>query len=168
MTRFVPARFALYEFADRDQQAGPVRRWLNHWDGALGQPAEEVTLAWSVDDAVVLVCTSGRDYHDAEARSRAAHLALGGNTLPVANQSADVADTVREMECLSSTTPSLVPAQSRSGLAIHDHGDTRASDRYLLLDYGAVFFAAAPARQPRIRPVDFGPAMTSTPPLSSR
>jgi len=25
---------------------------------------------------------------------------------------------------------------------------------YLLLDYGAVFFAAAPARQPRIRPVD--------------
>ena len=72
MTRFVPARFALYEFDDRDQQAGPVRRWLNHWDGALGQPAEEVTLAWSVDDAVVLVCTSGRDYDDAEARSRAA------------------------------------------------------------------------------------------------
>ena len=106
MTRFVPSRFALYEFDDRDQQAGPVRRWLNHWagpvrrwlnhwDGALGQPAEEVTLAWSVDDAVVLVCTSGRDYDHAEARSRAAHLALGGDTLPVANQSADVADSDR-------------------------------------------------------------------------
>ena len=73
MTRFVPARFALYEFDDRDQPAGPVRRWLNHWDGALRQPAEEVTLAWSVDDAVVLVCTSGRNHDDAEARSRAAH-----------------------------------------------------------------------------------------------
>jgi len=79
MTRLVPARFALYEFDDRDQPAGPVRRWLNHWDGALGQPAEEVTLAWSVDDAVVLVCTSGRDYADADALAVSA---LAGPTWP--------------------------------------------------------------------------------------
>jgi len=33
MTRLVPARFALYEFDDRDQPAGPVRRWLNQGEG---------------------------------------------------------------------------------------------------------------------------------------
>ncbi len=154
MTRFVPARFALYEFDDRDQQAGPVRRWLNHWDGAVGQPAEEVALAWSVDDAVVLVCTSGRDYDDAEARSRAAHLALGGNTLPVANQSVDVADTVREMECLSSTHQAWSQPKAALDLRFTTTATPEFLTGYLLLDYGAVFFAAAPARQPRIRPVD--------------
>lgn len=153
-TNFVPARFALYEFDDCDQQAGSVRRWLNHWDGALGRPAEEVILGWSVDGAVVLVCTSGSDYDDAEARFRAAHLALGGNTLPVVKQSADVTDTVREMKRLSSTDQAWSQSKAAPDLRFTTTATPEFLTGYSLLDYGAVFFAAAPARQPRIRPVD--------------
>lgn len=44
------ATSALDEDLDNPALADLTR---GHWDGALGQPAEEVTLAWSVDDAVV-------------------------------------------------------------------------------------------------------------------
>ena len=86
---FVPAAFDLYEFDDRNVPTGrgaPRKRWFSHWDGLVGAPAEEVALGWSAGDAVAIVCTSGRHYDRAEARFRAAHLALGGDALPLGNR----------------------------------------------------------------------------------
>jgi hypothetical protein len=52
MTRFVRPTFDLYEF---DDGGGEGRRWFSHWDGLIGSPAEEVSLAWSRGDAIVVV-----------------------------------------------------------------------------------------------------------------
>lgn len=83
---FVPAGFDLYEFDDGDvtaaRSASP-RRWFVHWDGLIGAPAEEVMLGWSAGDSVAIVCTSGQRYDRADARFRAAHVALGGEVLPI-------------------------------------------------------------------------------------
>lgn len=98
---FIPAAFSLYEFDDAGR-AGPGgaagRRWFSHWDGLIGAPAEEVSLGWAAGGATVVVCTSGRSYDDADARFRAAHLALGGTELPVARRPESAAATAREME----------------------------------------------------------------------
>ncbi|MCA1221890.1 hypothetical protein [Streptomyces sp. 8L] len=86
LSSFVPAEFDLYEFDDSNgamKQSMAQRRWFSQWDGLIGAPAEEVALGWSAGDSVVIVCTSGRWYDRAEARTRAAHLALGGNALPI-------------------------------------------------------------------------------------
>jgi hypothetical protein len=101
VTRFTPATFSLYEFDDTGW-AGPggvaARRWFSHWDGLIGAPAEEVSLGWAGDGAAVVVATSGRSYDDADARYRAAHLALGGSELPVPRRPESPAAVGREME----------------------------------------------------------------------
>lgn len=89
MNHFVPAPFDLYEFDDGNLAAPrtPARkRWFSHWDGMIGAPAEDVTLGWSAGDSMALVCTSGRRFDRTEARHRAGHLALGGDTLPIAGR----------------------------------------------------------------------------------
>src|ERR1700761_3548588 len=74
-----PPPFGLYELDDAppgpDQ---PVRRWLRHWNGPVGQPAEEVILGWTAGDAAVLVATSGRpgDEDTEGGRMSAADLAV--------------------------------------------------------------------------------------------
>jgi hypothetical protein len=114
--RFVPAEFDLYEFGDRSGSAsrtGSERRWFSHWDGPIGVPAEEITLGWS-DDAgtVVLVCTSGRFYDAADARFRAAHLALGGSELPLPQRPESPAATFQVINRITSAEDSWfnVPA----------------------------------------------------------
>jgi hypothetical protein len=103
---FIPATFDLYEFDDhgytRLGSATIKRRWLSHWDGLIGKPAEEVTLAWSDGASTALVCTSGRSYDEARARSRAMYLALGGDELPIANRPESAAAIHEEIERVSS------------------------------------------------------------------
>ncbi|MEW2522699.1 hypothetical protein [Actinacidiphila alni] len=104
MHYFVPAEFDLYEFDDGGVPAGGgelAERRLVHWDGLIGEPAEEVQLRWSAGDRAVIVCTSGRSYDTAAARFRAAHLALGGDALPLPARPADPAATHRAMEDLA-------------------------------------------------------------------
>jgi hypothetical protein len=85
MTHFVPAAFDLYEFGDRHyarSSGGTARRWFSGFNGAIGEPAQNVTLAWSDDNCTVLVRTDGHlPWNTADARARAAHVALGGTAL---------------------------------------------------------------------------------------
>lgn len=156
MAQFIPATFDLFEFDDSGKQAGPVRRWLDHWDGLVGQPAEEVTLGWSAGQTVALVCTSGREYSDTDARHRAVHLALGGITLPLSERPSNPADTHREIDRLSSATSDWY-----SGGGAADEQETRFVDAsdfttgYRLLKRGAIFIAATGLKpdQLRTRPV---------------
>lgn len=156
MRRFVPAIFDLYEFDQSDQRANTVRRWFDHWDGPMGQPAEEVTLSWSAADAVALVCTSGRSYSDAEARLRACHLALGGTTLPLPERPASAADTFQEMERLSSTATSWSTHPNNADQAQLKIVNGRGfATGYTLLRHGAIFVAATGVApdELQIRPV---------------
>ncbi len=157
MTDYVPATFDLYEFDDSEGgQVGPARRWLDHWDGLIGHPAEEVTLGWAAGQVVAVVCTSGRHYTDADARRRAAHLVFGGITLPVPHRPADAGAAQRQMEMLCSTpslwySPGGSVGQGHTTL-VEGPGFTTG---YRLLDCGAVFIAAThlPPDQLRTRPV---------------
>jgi hypothetical protein len=98
---FIPAEFGLYEFDDRGDTAG--RRCFVGWNGLLGTPAEEVMLGWWDSGAAVTVCTTGREPGDtAEARERAAHLALGGDALPIPERPATVDDVMRTIQEIGS------------------------------------------------------------------
>jgi hypothetical protein len=85
MRYYAPPRFELFEFDGESLGLGPQRgrRWFSHWNGLVGEPAEEVTLAWSAAGATVLVATSARDEPAEFTRLSAVHLALGGTLLPV-------------------------------------------------------------------------------------
>ncbi|MGI8448062.1 MAG: hypothetical protein ACR2MP_12970 [Streptosporangiaceae bacterium] len=160
MASFIPAAFSLYEFDDSglaDSGDVPVRRWLSHWDGLIGSPAEEVSLAWACGRAAVLVCTSGRSYDEAGARARAAHVALGGDALPIPHRPASTAGTVAEIERLGSAAElwsgvtGVLPGAPAAEAAEGD-GFAVADIR---LSSGAAFIAAVGAdpRQFRIRKV---------------
>lgn len=147
MTSFVPAAFDLYEFDDRARASSSgvaVRRWFSHWDGLIGSPAEEVSLAWSDGDGTVVVCTSGRSYDEAGARLRAAHLALGGDELPVPRRPGSAAGIVREIERIGSggdlwsEVPGFFPGEPGAEAAVCD-GFAVGHNR---LGSGAVFIAA--------------------------
>ena len=102
---FVPARFDLYEFGgDRGGAPGRVvRRWFSGFNGAIGEPPQNVTLGWSDGEATVLVCSSGSaSWGVMDARSRAAQLALGGTELPVPSRPASATDTLEEMARIAS------------------------------------------------------------------
>ncbi|MFI1093757.1 hypothetical protein [Streptomyces sp. NPDC020917] len=106
LTFYVPATFDLYEFDDGSVATGqstPPKRWFVHWDGLIGAPAEEVILGWSAGDAVAMVCTSGGDYDRAGARFRAAHLALGGDALPIPGRPQGILATNQAMEELTTS-----------------------------------------------------------------
>lgn len=146
MTRFLPPPFNLWEF----DNSGPLvkaaeRRWLSHWDGLVGSPAEEVSLGWSAGAAVALICTSGRSYDHTEARFRAAHLALGGDELPLAHRPPDATATMREISRISSADElwrrgaSAAAGMPALTVALCDGGFTVA---YFPLADGYVFIAA--------------------------
>jgi hypothetical protein len=144
---YLPASFSLYEFDDTGWAgpAGPAgQRRFSHWDGPVGQPAEEVTLSWAADQATVLVCTSGRTYDDEYARYRAAHLALGGTTLPIPNRPDTAADIARELERFRDAPESWreAPAGLPGGSPLHTAVSAGFAVGYSLLASGAVFIAA--------------------------
>ena len=111
MRYYAPPQFELFEFDDESLGLGPQssRRWFSHWNGLVGEPAEEVTLAWSTADATVLVATSGRDEPAEFARLSAAHLALGGTALPVPGRPGSTKDIVAEIERISATEELWAP-----------------------------------------------------------
>jgi hypothetical protein len=103
-TFFTPAAFELYEFDGRGDPArrdGAPRRWFSAFDGLIGAPAEQVHLGWSNGPASVIVCTSGLAYDTTQARARAAHLALGGDALPIPARPATPLDTHRTTDGIS-------------------------------------------------------------------
>jgi hypothetical protein len=85
MSHFVPATFGLYEFDDRHypRSSGRIaQRWFSGFNGVIGEPPQNVTLAWSDGTRVVLVRTDEHSpWNTADARARAAHVALGGTAL---------------------------------------------------------------------------------------
>jgi len=56
MYYYAPPQFGLFEFDDESLglERPTGRRWFGHWNGLVGEPAEEVTLAWSAGDATVM------------------------------------------------------------------------------------------------------------------
>ena len=111
MNYYAPPQFGLFEFDDESLGLGPQsgQRWFSHWNGLVGEPAEEVTLAWSAAGATVLVATSGRDEPAEFARLSAAHLALGGTLLsaPVRPGSAEAVNG--EIKRISATEELWAP-----------------------------------------------------------
>jgi hypothetical protein len=101
MAHFVPATFDLYEFDDSDyasRTGRPGRRWFSSFNGLIGSPPQNVTLGWSDGAATVLIRTAERPPHDeADARTDAAHVALGGNELPIQRRPGAAIDTFAEM-----------------------------------------------------------------------
>ena len=125
----MPPAFGLYEFDDvplrLDQR---VRRWFRHWNGLVGQPAEEVILGWTAGDAAVLVATSGRpgDEDTEWGRMSAAHLALGGTFLSASDRPATTRGVGQEMMRIArspglwSPGPVLVAGAEPADLAVLD------------------------------------------------
>jgi hypothetical protein len=101
---YVPPEFDLYEFDDEcPSMATRARRWFSHWNGPIGAPAQEVRLGWSAGDATVLVGTQGQLQHEPWARLSAAHLALGGDDLPLARRPPSATATQRELQRIMSS-----------------------------------------------------------------
>jgi hypothetical protein len=101
---YVPPEFDLYEFDDERASTGtPARRWFSHWNGPVGAPAQEVRLGWSAGDATVLVGTQGQLQHEPWARLGAAHLALGGDELPLPGRPARATATQLELKRIMSS-----------------------------------------------------------------
>ncbi|SEG92220.1 hypothetical protein SAMN05216223_12587 [Actinacidiphila yanglinensis] len=167
--RFVPAEFGLHEFDDGDVAAGggaAARRWFSHWDGLIGAPAEEVHLGWAAAGSVVIVCTSGRRYDRAEARFRAAHLALGGDALPLAARprgplaTHQAIDALANSEALWTRTGTGIAGSGSGPGTEEDRAETATADGFSMgyqrLGDVVVFVVAVqldPARF-RVRPVD--------------
>ncbi|HTJ66699.1 MAG TPA: hypothetical protein VL551_04150 [Actinospica sp.] len=144
MNRYITPSFPLYEFALESTDDDAARRWFVHWDGRVGDPAEDVLLGWSSGSARVLVCTTGRTLDRRYARCRAVHLALGGDFLPAASRPASPAQIARAMERLRDDDDAWSPIGgcvpgATSAEAAEDFGCIVA---YTLFDGGAVFVVA--------------------------
>jgi hypothetical protein len=166
MTGYIEPSFPLYEFdpgapgvpAAASAADGAARRRFWHWNGLVGAPAVDVTLAWADGPASALVCTSAEAFDAPHARFVAAHLALGGTFLPAADRPAGATEIARRMEELRdddglwSPIPGLVPKVVRTEGADCD-AFTLA---YTLFDTGAVFIAAVgiPLRRLAVRVAD--------------
>lgn len=111
MYYYAPPQFELFEFDGESlglaSQRG--RRWFSHWNGLVGEPAEEVALAWSADGVTVLVATSSRDESAEFARLSAAHLALGGTLLPVPVRPGSAEAVNAEIKRISATEELWAP-----------------------------------------------------------
>jgi hypothetical protein len=122
---YVPPRFDLFEFDEEPLGLSPQssQRWFSHFNGLSSKPAETVTLAWSTAGVTVLVDTSGRDEPAAFARLSAAHLALGGTTLPAPARPGSTAAVQREIRRYAETDelwapgPVMAPGGSPSQVA---------------------------------------------------
>lgn len=109
--RYNPPRFQLYEFDDEGPQLGRgARRWFVGWNGPAAKAAEEVTLAWSVSDADVLVATSRRSYDMQASRLSAAHLAFAGDALSIPARPGSGAGRQHEMLRIAQTAELWSPA----------------------------------------------------------
>jgi hypothetical protein len=125
MYYYAPPRFGLFEFDGESLGLGLQRgrRWFSHWNGLVGEPAEEVTLAWSAAGATVLVATSGRDEPAGFARLSAVHLALGGTSLPVPVRPGSAEAVSAEIRRISATGelwapgPAMAPGGGPSQVA---------------------------------------------------
>ena len=125
MHYYAPPRFELFEFDAESLGRGPQRgqRWFSHWNGLVGEPAEEVTLAWSAAGATVLVATSARDEPTEFARLSAVHLALGGTLLPVPLRPGSAEAVNAEIKRISATEelwapgPAMAPGGTPSQVA---------------------------------------------------
>ena len=141
---YIPPSFPLYEFVPEGFADSTARRWLWHWDGLVGAPAEGVVLAWASGSATALVNTTHHTHDAAYARFLATHLALGGTFLPATNRPAGATQIGREMERLRDDDslwlpiPELVPGATRAESATCD-GYAVA---YALFDGGSVFITA--------------------------
>ena len=149
MNGYIEPSFPLYEFEPGDAAGfsdsdSPARRWFRHWNGRVGEPAADVTLARADGPASVLVCTSADTFDAAYTRFSAAHLALGGTFLPAASRQAGATriairmEGIRDDDGLWSPIPGLVPGSVRAEGADCD-GFTLA---YTVFDGGTVFVAA--------------------------
>jgi hypothetical protein len=152
MDSYIAPAFPLYEFEPRQSAGRTERRWMAHWDGLVGAPAEDVLLAWERGSASVLVRTTSRVFDAAYARFVAAHLALGGTFLPPTLRPIGPTRIAREMERLRdddslwSPTSGLLPdATWAEAAAGEDY-----SIAYTLFGEGAVFIAAV-----GVQPEDF-------------
>ena len=106
MAHFARPPFRLYEFdgAGLARLGGaPERRWFSGWNGLIGSPADDGSLGWAANGATVVVRTSGRLVDDVEAGFLAAHVALGGDELPLPRRPESAAATLREMANLRDT-----------------------------------------------------------------
>lgn len=125
---YVPPRFELFEFDERPLSLSPQdsRRWFSGWNGPVGAPAREVTLAWSAGRATVLVATADWDGPAELTRLSAAHLALGGDALPVPSRPVSTGAVMREIERISASDelwavgPALAPDGPPSQVAAGD------------------------------------------------
>jgi hypothetical protein len=148
MTHFVPAAFDLYEFDDGNYPRSSGRtaeRWSSGFNGRIGQPPQNVTLAWSDGIGTVLVRTDEHPpWNTADARGSAAHVALGGTALlpqrspfPPTNTNAEIS-RIATAEGLWSRTSGVLPGGPDAQTIIWDE----FALGYLELDDGAVFIAA--------------------------
>lgn len=156
----IPPSFPVFEFAPEDPAAedlvagGDARRWLWHWDGPVGAPAQGVVLAWAAGPASALVYTTEEVFDVSYARFHAAHLALGGTFLPRADRPDGASLIVQEMKRLRdddawSPIPGLVPGATHAE-ATEQKAYTVA---YALFEGGAVFVATIgiPADRLKVR-----------------
>ncbi|MGH3299681.1 MAG: hypothetical protein ACRDP7_48640 [Trebonia sp.] len=155
MHYYVPPRFDLFEFDDESLGLSPrsSQRRFSGWNGLVGQPAEEVILAWSASGATVLVATSGRDEPMEFSRLSAAHLALGGTALPVPDRPGSTEAVVREIERISATeelwTPG--PAMAPGGSPSHAAAGNAFSVAYAPVGGEMVLVAAVGVRADQFR-----------------
>lgn len=148
MLHFVPAAFDLYEFDDCDYPGSPGRvahRWFSGFNGPVGGPPQNVTLAWSDGICIVLVRTDEHPpWNTADVRANAAHVALGGTALlpqrgpsPAINTNAEISRIVTA-DGLWSHTSGVLPGGPDAQTIIWDEFNLG----YLELDHSAVFIAA--------------------------
>jgi len=156
--RYVPPKFELYEFDGGSLPPGqPERRTFHSWNGLIGEPAEEVSLAWWAGPAAAFVSTSGRPNEAQWARLSAAHLALAGETLRIPARPGTTGEVAQEIRRIAASAelwapgPALVPGGSPADVAVCD-GFCLA---YSQLDAELVLVAAAgvDADQLRVRKV---------------
>lgn len=148
MTHFVPAAFDLYEFDDDNYPMSSDRTaqcWFSSFNGRIGQPPQNVTLAWSDGICTVMVRTDEHPpWNTADARKNAAHVALGGTALlpqrspfSPTNTNAEIS-RIATAERLWSRTSGVLPEGPDAQTIIWDE----FALGYLELDNGAVFIAA--------------------------
>lgn len=86
---YVPPEFGLYEFDDTSltvRPGAPARRWFPHFNGRVGQPADEVQLGWrdhtgrQVVVGTMVASTSPLPV-EPSARGSVAFMVLGGKQL---------------------------------------------------------------------------------------
>jgi hypothetical protein len=127
MYYYVPPAFDIFEFDDELPDPGqPTRRWFNSWNGAVDEPAQDVSLGWSAGHASVVVATSGQSLDTKWARRTAGHLALGGVALPIPQRPESAGAVHQEIQRIASTEdlwspgPVLATGGSPSQVSICD------------------------------------------------